>query len=60
MAKIKLSDILRPNARIHAVKLDLEDPKVARLIKHTQDQQSKILALKQIDYHRLKNTIIVI
>lgn len=60
MKKIKMSSILKSGTKLMAKRLNGRDPQVKRLINHTLEQQSKILSLKQIDYQRLKDTIIVI
>jgi len=61
MGLLKLSSILKPGAKLRAFKINARDPEVRRLIRHTTNEQRNILKLKyQVDYQRLRNTLVVI
>lgn len=53
MKPLKLSDILKPGAKLSARKLDLNDPEVKNRIEECRRQQRLCLERKKIDYDQL-------
>ena len=57
---LTINQILKKGAKLRAVKLDPNDPKIKKLIEQTRKAQAHVLALTKIDYHALQNQIITI
>lgn len=55
-----IRQILKKGAKLKARKLDPNDPEFKRLIEETCKEQERVLALKKIDWRKLKNQIITI
>lgn len=57
MEKLQLSQILNKDSSLSANKLDDSDEKILSFIKHTKQEQEKLLKLKNIDEDSLKMVV---
>lgn len=58
--KRHISEILKPGAKLNAKILPEDEDRVRLLIQQTIKEQDRVLALKKIDYEKLRNTYITI
>ncbi len=54
---VKLSDILKDGAEWKPPVIDMNDPEVIALIERTKKAQAECLALKKIDWNRMRMVI---
>lgn len=58
--KRHISEILKPGAKLTTKILPEDEERVRLLIQQTIKEQDRVLALKKIDYEKLRNTYITI
>jgi hypothetical protein len=58
MPKTKLKDIFKHGKNFKVKKLDFNDPEVIKMINAVKEEQEKILKRKEIDWGKMRNTVI--
>lgn len=58
--KPHINTILKKGAKLEVIKLDINDKSITDLIDETVKEQEKVLALKKIDWKKMRNTYITI
>jgi hypothetical protein len=56
--KVKTKDIFKKGAKFKVSKLDFNDPEVIKMISAVKEEQKKILKRKEIDWEKMRNTVI--
>jgi hypothetical protein len=58
MPKTNINDIFKHGEDFKIRKLDLNDPEVIKMINAVKKEQKKILKRKEIDWEKMRNTVI--
>jgi len=58
MPKTNINDIFKNGANFKARKLDFNDPEVIMMINAVKEEQKKILKRKEVDWEKMRNTVI--
>jgi len=58
MPKTKINDIFKKETNFKVRKLDFNDPEVIKMINAVKEEQKKILKRKEVDWEKMRNTVI--
>jgi hypothetical protein len=58
MPKTNINDIFKKGAKFKVRKLDFNDPEVIKMVNAVKEEQKKILKRKEIDWEKMRNTVI--
>jgi len=58
MPKTKINDIFKKGGKFKVRKLDFDDPEVIKMINAVKEEQKKILKRKEVDWEKMRNTVI--